>query len=365
MILSAILLTAALMQVPAEAPPTPDQVRAMLGSSDAKDQAWGAWWTSESRLSNLEPLLQKNLEAHAQGRDQQDLAVVDATLDAYIQSNSNPPPVALLESVYVRRPAQALILMSRINSELADTFLLQLIPTEADRGYAYEWFAAANILLAHRAPGFAAAVLRDLRIKTTVTVCESASPCPPGSSGMVFRDGVFGVGRAPGFPPGVAYSLLFRSSAYAISISTSLLEGPVAVGYRRTVSPGNFTAPISENGRSPGGIDPPRPSTSDRLKYVAAALDAKTANGPSPVRLPIQDNERRTMQWKTKADFISGIDQIRQDIQKGYSDMLLQLSSNRLLTEDEARELATVPVDVDILDGRTVDRTPLGIPGVR
>src|SRR4051812_34440371 len=114
MIVSAILLSAVLMQVPAETPPTPEQVRAMLVSSDAKDQAWGAWWTSKSWLDNLEPILQKNLEAHVSGSDWQDAFVVDSTLDAYIQSNSNPPPVELLESVYALRPAPALILFSRI-----------------------------------------------------------------------------------------------------------------------------------------------------------------------------------------------------------------------------------------------------------
>jgi len=93
----------------------------------------------------MEALLQNNLGAHLGGHDILDDAVIDATLDVMIQSSGSAPPLELLQSTYAVRPAQSLILLSRIlPRQAADVFLLTLLNQEAGKGRGLEWFGAAN-----------------------------------------------------------------------------------------------------------------------------------------------------------------------------------------------------------------------------
>lgn len=359
--LSAALSVVLLGQSKTETPPAPslEGVRALLASSDAKDQAWGAWWTSESKLKNLEPLLQKNLEAHVHGNEWQDRAVVDITLDAYIQNNSTPPPAELLESVYVNRPAQALILLSRAKSASADASVLKLLSTDATRREDVEWFAAANVMLSHRTPGFVASVMRDMRIKLSVTLCDLGSPCLASGWARPEEHSGFGGSAAPGYPPWAVYTLHFYGSVDS-AVDPPLAAGPVPVAYTRKVTSGSIPQPSS--GRAPRGSNPPRPSTSERFQYIRAAANA--INGEVGSRLPAQVDDTRTFQWSTPAAFTADVDKAQTEIRNRYSTMMEQLRSINLVIAGEATELAVPHIDITVNDLRTV-KTPLGDLGNR
>ena len=72
---------------------------------DPKSKSWGAWWTAQAQMRQMEPVLQKDLEQHYQGKTLLDEAVIDQTLDAYIQISGSPPTVDLLKAVFSRRPS--------------------------------------------------------------------------------------------------------------------------------------------------------------------------------------------------------------------------------------------------------------------
>src|SRR6185295_11849814 len=94
----------------------------------------------------------------------------DTLADALIRLNAKPPTGTLESLFYGGHPAESLILMSRRGPETNEVLFGVL-----DRRRDLEWAAAANVLMANRAPGFVAALLRQLRLEAALVVCDRST----------------------------------------------------------------------------------------------------------------------------------------------------------------------------------------------
>jgi hypothetical protein len=328
------------------AAPALEQVRALLDSADPKDQAWGAWWVGERPTPELTPVLQRNLASRISGSTWQDEAVTDTTLDALIRTGANDLPFSLIESVYPRRKAQALILLPRARVEPAlDAFLLKLMHEKAPDGLGTEWYVAANLLLARRVPGFASAILSDATIQALVVVCDADRPCPPGVFGR--RSIGDGIGLAsPGFPPWASYELQINPGPRA----PVFITGPVWMGYTRFVSREGWRPPHIGESRTQS---PSSPSTANRAAYLSALAPDLKPN----LQLTIRDEERSVV-WQNKAAFDAVIESLQADIRSRYARSIEQLRDAGLLTSEEFAKVSTANVNMRIVDLRAV-KTPL------
>ena len=322
---------------------TPDEVRALLESPVPKDQAWGAWHAAQGKMRQLEPQLRKNLEAHLNTISFQDEIVLDTTLDAFIQFGEDALPIDLVQAIYARRHAQGLILLSEAGRPQAavDHFMRTILEKHSETAagqQGFEWFAAADLLLSHRATGLVASVLRDLRITGDVVICDSETNCatkrlPYGIGGSIPSGGPY-----PGYPPWPKYGVVNPGPD-----ATVFIQGPTpltTMAYRRHVEsdPTATFSSVSESARRP-------PTTTERMTYVAAA---------SPqLRIPSLEGDTLKFIWRNNPDaYDEALTTFKQSIVERYSTMIRQLRAAGILTATEATALEIPFLDIRIDDKR-------------
>lgn len=110
---------------------------AWLQSADPRQQAWGAWYSGRDVLPETIPLLQQVVSSRIASAAMADMAAADVALDALIQLNA-AVPADLLLLVHERRPAQALVLLSKGGEDAADALV-----TLMRREKGLSWFAAS------------------------------------------------------------------------------------------------------------------------------------------------------------------------------------------------------------------------------
>jgi hypothetical protein len=327
------------------------QVRALLESSDSRGKAWGAFLAAQGKMRELEPQLRKNLEAHLNPRTLQEQLILDTTLDAFIQFGSDSLPFDLLQSIYSRKPEPALILLAAPNrpKPQVDEFLLKVLNEESGRP-GLKWFAAADLLLNHRAPGFVAAILRDLKISGRVLICDSARNCVRKDSPGGIAGSIFGSLLEPGYPPWPNYLLVKPNMASPLP-PVHFIRGPdfsTSMAYIRYLEGdgGHSGCPLCGFSALTTA-----PTTKDRMTYIAAAA------GPN-LRTPIKDDERLEIQWRNRQDYRAKVAQFRENITQRYSTMIGELRNAGLLTAEEAAMLAVPTVEIVVDDLRN-NKTPL------
>jgi hypothetical protein len=312
-----------------------------LESAETKDRAWGAWWASQIGNPDLQPLLIRNLVAHISGTTWQDEAVMDASLDAMIQSGADDLPFSLVESVYPRRKAQALILLPKVKPDPAlDRFLFELLHEKSRDGMGTEWYVAANLLHQRNVSGFTAAVLEDMTLQGTVLVCDKGQPCDRNGrvGGIIYGDS--GGYLATGFPPWVTYAI--QKGVGSSRNTFPLVPGPVPMGYSRYVGrEGSRPGFIGESRRQ----TPPNPSTADRMRYIV-------------VDVTLLSDEVRQVIWENNSALDAAVKAFKSDLTKRYSQLLDRLRKVGQLTAEEANRLKTPKVNITFVDLRAV-KTPL------
>jgi hypothetical protein len=334
-------------QTPQSVAPTPEEVRTLLESSVSKDQAWGAWWAATGHLRELEPQVRQDFEAHLNVKSVQDEMVLDATLDAFIQFGTDSVPVDELESLYPRRHVQALILLAEPTLPRAevDRFLLTLVNQKDGAWSRMEWFAAANLLLSHHAPGLVAVVLRHLTFTENVVICDAGSspeeapvfdpgstvcaPFPPAGYGVSWS----GTSADPSFPPWAGYQWTNGWESPPPG-ATVLIEGPTTVAYARHL--GGLGAPES---------DPRPPETAQCLAYVVAAAPQ--------LRIPNLEEQRLTVIWRDEAAYRGVVEPFQAGIVQKYAAMIQQLRDAGLVSADDAAALAVPHVELRVADRRS------------
>jgi hypothetical protein len=294
--------------------PTRSEIQAMLQSNEARDQAWGAYWSSQ--LRETFPEIRKNLEAHMSGtKNNADFAVIDNCLDALIQTPAEPLPVDLIESVYRSgRTAEALILLTRVApGQQSDTFLLKLLDEEAGQGVSREWYAAADIMLMEHRPGFVHSLLKGLVMDAHVVVCDPGTTCRHVGIGSGSAGDFVAGARAADLPPWPIYIL--QTNAPLTSLRQADSANGVSISYRRQVVQDPF---LATRMRAPNESHyPPNPSTRDRFRYIAAAAPG--------IVLYMQDDETLSLIWTTKEAFRSESEKFETDMRGRYQKIIEQL----------------------------------------
>jgi len=278
--------------------PTMAEVQRLLESDDHKDRAWGAYWASQGVLRQFEPQLRRNLEAHYDLSGWKNDIVTDTTLDAFIRFGSDSLSVDFLRSLYSRRKAQTLILLSEPNRQQSEVhkWMLQLLKDEADQGAGLEWFAAADLLLRDRAAGLVKSILTDLRIEPVITVCDTALRCTQTFGGMG-RVGDSIIRIDSGYPGWPRYGISRQFPGFAGH--TVFIQGPTpatTMTYNRYFDPEAGKTTFFRGSES--GY-PTHPTSAERMQYIAAA---------SGLQVPISGNERLEVMWTDRAAYSTAVD---------------------------------------------------------
>ena len=338
-------------------PPAAREPRAivldMLQSPDAKQQAWGAWYAGRDHMTDLVPAIVAVVAERHLGSTMYELGATDIALDALIQLHATVPP-DLLASLVDRRSTQALILAShehRVTAKLdnqedaddggSSAVLLQVLQRAQAEQDADPWFAAANLLLERRTPGFGQTLLTDLHIIVDVYVSDDGHS--GGGWGMVSSSiGCGGDSPNTTLPPWAAYELTTYASAGVVVLST----GPTPVYYERKLSPAGVTPPAHSLRHS-------GPNLRERLRYVAALTRRDIE------RLPIRDHESHAIKWQGAAALVRAQQEFRADVERRFARMVSDMIDAKVLTRDEAATLAPT-ITVTLHDHRSDKSVALG-----
>jgi hypothetical protein len=264
------------------------------------DVAWAAFDAGTYQLHEAIPELIAVLESPppAAGREQY---LVAAVLDALIQLRGTPgtpisPAVVtpgILERYYEAWPIQTLVLFGRTGSD-RDPILRNLLRTASG----YRWYAIANLLLARPQPGFAANVVKGLKLELSLAVVDRGSNDRYGrgeGSGGVGD----GIGENPrGFPPHAIYS--FAGAGAGVSV---LSTGPRPVYYSRLVT-NEFQFVVSDPIN--GG-----PNTKERLAYLDAIVRGQ-------YRFFLNAQTSVTVEWRNERTFRARVADERNKIAGAY-----------------------------------------------
>jgi hypothetical protein len=315
-----------------------DYVRALLQSSDARNQAWGAWIAGRDMLREMIPAIQTLVASRTASGSMAEGAALDAGLDALIQLGARVDPIVLL-AVYQHRPAQALVLLANADdvanpawAQPTNDLLLGLIAREKG----LPWFASANLAIARRTPGVAAILMRDLEITVSVTVSDEGNSAYSSFDGMGVGVACGGIGLAPGLPPWATYSL----TDYPQTGDAVLALGPKPIYYRRYVSSAGQTPAGSSQFR--GG-----PDARERLTYITqlARLDEKST--------PIRAFESHSVAWRGEAALTAALTRIQEDVARRVQVLIQSLIATGALTNEEAASIQP-RVTFTVNDARSV-----------
>lgn len=314
------------------------EVGQLLASTANRDQAWAAYLIGKYELKEMASQLYPLLNPQLNGPQNEIGFVHRAALDTLIQLGVTVPGDKLMP-LYNKCPNEVVILLARAPQENQQAILS--IAQQA-QGQVY-WLAACNLLTESKAPGFAAWLIKELKIDVQITVSDDKND----EGGTGGESGTFGIGATlteiDGFPPTALY-ILEENAERGMVIAASGLH---PIYYRRTVGDKSVIARIREGDKD-----------SYRLEYLAALLDTTVDD------LEIKAHPRYSIIWQDAESYQRQVEQIRQQVKEGYERLIQRLLAKNRLTNSEVDGLAPTVV-VTVEDLRKDPSVPLpAIPGV-
>jgi hypothetical protein len=309
---------------------TPDrglerEVVRKLESADPATVAWGAYEAGAYHLTQTIPALQRIVEEPPAQVDRQRRALLDVVLDALLQLRARLPASLLVRSA-VEHPVQSFALLA--NAKDREPVLRTLLSQTTG----FRWFAAANMLLADRAPSLATHLLQTLHLRLTIWVLDSEHGGGMGrgnASGASISDGI---GQNPrGYPPHAEYRFEMAPSPGFLVLTT----GPRSVFYSRSIIT-TFQYGTSEVGAV-------GPTDDDRIAYMRAMIGS---GAPSAVRA----ENIASVRWSTAESLLQRVQELRRDIELRHQFMEESLRSAYGLSVDAAT--AQRHVEVRLVDER-------------
>ena len=142
-----------------------DEIARLILSENIKDRAWGAYLIgiyglSEFSSALIELLIRSSDTSSSQAESRETGFLHRIALDSLIQLHATVPGEKLLP-FYQKFPDEMIILLAQSPAE--NTASLLLLLEEVTRGIG--WVAVCNLLTEVKAPGFAALLLKDVRIE--------------------------------------------------------------------------------------------------------------------------------------------------------------------------------------------------------
>lgn len=310
-------------------------VHGFLTSPDTKTQAWGAWYAGRDVMTDLIPGLLAVVARHEHPETLAEYAARDVALDALIQLRAEVP-ADLIARLVEDKPVHALILAAR--SQDASGTLLEFVRDNPDA--AEHWFAAANLLLSQRQPGFARVLVARLTLDIDVYVSDDGGTIGGVGGGMSIGCGGGGA-RDPGLPPWAAYQLTTTARPDVVVLAL----GPVPVYYERQLSTGGVM-PTPHSSSIHG------PTSQQRLQYVAALM------GISEERVPIRAEATHSIKWTDQASLDAAVQSFRADTRRRFAGFLSTLVEAGLIPKEEAGDIEPA-IKVTVHDVRTEQSTTL------
>jgi hypothetical protein len=207
-----------------------NRIERLIQSASTGDRAWAAYLIGEYKFKDFAPALIELLNPNSPGPDWETGFVYRAVLDGLIKLGVSAPSDSLTP-LYNRFPDETLITMARSPSEHSEALLF--IAEQPGREVC--WVAACNLLAESKAPGFAAFLLKSLKIKVEIGVYdeEKRTGIVDGASSLCAGGGMFQV--PDGFPPTALYQLTDAPRRDAVVVA----PGAHPVFYvRQVVEPG-------------------------------------------------------------------------------------------------------------------------------
>ena len=314
-----------------------NKVEQLIQSASTRDRAWAAYLIGEYRLKDFAPALIELLNPNSLESDWETGYVYRAVLDSLIKLRVSVPSDRLAP-LYERFPDETLIILARSPSENSET----LLSIAEQPGREVCWVAACNLLAESKAPGFAAFLLKSVKIKIEIAVSESGNKGYwSGGSSMSVGCGVFQV--PDGFPPIALYQLIDRPRRDAVVIA----QGPHPVFYERQV-----VEPGIANQKGAGVTDQSVERSLYCLEYLAALL------GQGASELELREKYPKSIAWsgikRYKVDVIS----FRELVIGKFERLKRQCVDKELLTESEAEAEALRPNLIITVRDMRENKTP-------
>ena len=318
--MAALLISAA--RLPAQSRDTERKIVDQLDSHDYAELAWGAYSAGAEGLTQLTPKIVPLLSL----RDPRLQAVA---IDTLIRLRADVPEQSLVELVETRQLDPALILLSQ-NPERHTDFLMRLLDGPLT---GLQWVAVNNLLSAEPPPGFAAKLLREWKIRYTLTVHDKA-PYLATAEGSGFGSGERGKADSfTGFPPIFVHTI----HRFFDTGDSVLVQEPFPLYFRRGQTYIFESADVNR--------DALRPSY---LRYLARAGKDDPA-----VRLP----SKPQFEWVDSDKYRSDAAGLLEAIRRPVKVVVDRLIARRLLTKSDAGSGPTL--DVRVYDARGSRAVPL------
>lgn len=284
--------------------------RRLLASEKAEDQAWGAWMAGRLLMKDTGPRIERIIKIDLASKPPRRRTEVG--LDALIEIGATPDLDLLIET-RKNFPVQTLLLLSR-SGPAAERVLLSMMAESTG----YSWFAAANMLKARKAEGFAALLLKPVELTAQLVISRDGNTLSDGiaiTGSVGDRDG----GLAEGYPPATDYQ--FRSCD---DVSRGVLAyGPLNVCYEKARAEAGHSPSLSVH--DIGG-----PTTADRLAFFRQELSG----------IALAAVESRTGTWRGEAAAKAELAEVASTVRRKYAEAIDSLRQTGWLTRFEALTLA-------------------------
>jgi hypothetical protein len=308
----------------------------LLKSKENRERAWGARLVGTHDLKGQAPQLIELLADPALvGGGWEESIVRQAALDGLIRLDAEVPAETLLP-LYQSSPDEVIILLARSPRENQQA----LLPLFVEEAPTARWLAVGNLLAELKAGGFAARLLRDMKVEARVYVFDREGPHDVGGNGGC-GGGSGGSGdafRPEGFPPVTHYALTARAERGAVVVA----PGRHPVYY--------ISGPSANSYNSGLGCGVERDSL--RLEYLADLLNTSADDLGFDVR-PFREVVCKDARQCRRA--LAGA---RDEIERSYTALLGRLLNDSLLDPAEASELRP-DITLNLTDFRERKTFPL------
>jgi len=311
-----------------------DKVVELIKSPSVTDRTWGAYLAGQIEMRELAPTL-LDLLSEVPDHDYGYLNLV--VLDSLIRLKYNPASERLMP-FYQRYSDQILILLARSPGDNIDP-LLSIARQPRNSLF---WIAACNLLTEIKASGFAAFLLKDLKILIDIYVVSDNSYGMGGGSGSEGGKGCGAGFRLPNDLPPIAF---YRLNENPVRDAVVIAPGIHPIFYERKVY---FPGDSISTSESFNGIDRDRYT----IEYLAALLDKRKEE------LRLKEHYYHRIVWAGIEVYRQDVMRIREAVIEDYNQVKKNLTEVELLTSSEAEELSP-SLKVTISDRRLNNKIQL------
>jgi hypothetical protein len=309
-----------------------NKVEQLIQSDSKMDRAWAAYFIGEYGLKEFEPALIELLNPDTLAPEGETSFLYRAVLDSVIKLRISVPSDKLTP-LYERFPDETLIILARSPSDNGET----LLSIAEKPGREVCWVAACNLLAESKTPGFAAFLLRNLKITVEIAVSEkgnrmtgsggSWSSIGCGSSFQVTND----------FPPTFLYRLIPEPKRDAVVVA----PGKHPVFYERF--PLGIGVSFSDQGVQ-----------RDRycIEYLASLLNLSAS------QLELRERYSQSIAWAGIQQYKVDVISFRELVKGNFERLKKQCVERNLLSETEAEALKPNLI-ITVNDLRENKTTPL------